>query len=1408
MIHYLKHVKNFWATLVNHDRAQMARIDLHTVDTLQLYAPRASTVDRKIVKGKILTGEVFCNFSRSERAAIWGRLRSHETCDGIIPSLHTFFRDVLYLEVCANAVKRLVALNKQHPTIRRALVHSFRPGPSDTDCLIQTSETKFRRQPGSNDERLSLGYRQIWLYAMRHYPDMAKNIRGGQAANPARAKARAKADESVIHDMATLARKLGFGTTQINAILQQSPDRQIARAALLKARKPDHFHYDRETFESLIEQIASCFARAIPNEGPPMTLTAGRAIKLKDRYGIPPEHAQPLDRPHLFLDQLHSATSRQRNLSSLEVRRSVYYAFFGKPSSQTYMPRTPPAWSSASEPSSPLFVPRDNTPANEPYAEDMSISGLSEGPSSSRQRLSETREHQPEGRRQGQQPSRPPTAMHSPSPARELSPDGSAGRGSPPAAGGTTDHWDSSDAEDQPATNERREGGAGEDDCTEIDENEFLHRAEGEDSTARDLSAVETSIPGTPTEREMPEGLDESDVGGDDTRPSGPIRRNRNRDGIWRPYDTARRGNRRAARTVSPGGERVTDATDRDPIAEYRPGPEPLRTIGEHTEVEQPAEEPHPLNDASQRASSVAESPAMVTQVGPHPVAEQPGTSPGTSRDAPQREAAGNDDEYLAQAEQSEHRNRKGEEHISPIPSTDPGEGITGEVAHDREAIADQVEELLQEERHSLERADPPSQVEVSRVARRVTEIPADLPSLISRLREGVQRDEPVPTVDDPPAAHPEDGAAVRPLRTEPIVQDTEGRWYGDHSGDVNPPRSPGRRTGTDPRPHGSERAEGEDFTAVNLSTIETSTLIPGEPVGGSVWEGLEERTVGDDTGSSGPVQVSSPLRSSRTSRTQPRIRRNRNRDAIWQPYNPAQRGNRGAARTVAPEEERVTIGNSTEPGPSAEHWPSPEPLQPIGEHAGVEQPAEEPQAADQDGTLTGGGDEPASRIPPSDGAEGISGEQLTQGRESIADQVGNLVQEERHSQEQADAPARLEASRAHAVARRVTEIPADLPSLIAQLRQGSQRDTGVSPADATSVARPEDEASLRPLPLEPIAQSTEEGWPGSNLDGANLPRSPQRPPKIGPQAHQPEGAARKLRKNQTTRREVNRAGARDAAIADELWASDGGGDEVGGIMAETTAVSPQDAERYPAVLADPEQAQREAIARQEGEDLLFDTPHMMPEAEDTEMADFEGNRPPAVAARPNQKVTKPSKVAKPKQAQPGRSSKTSRAGLSSRRRAVDVEARVQGEVTQLDATQRDITNPISTGVSGSNNQGPASGSSPGRRATITFRAYQRGEWTTRDMVSVDSDHPVEAQAIAERYARDPEQEVHFYDRSLRKVAVDQCVRAAIDDGSFTILMSLGRGLAVTRNLVASVTELFENVGTAGPVIEEEEEEL
>jgi hypothetical protein len=71
-------------------------------------------------------------------------------------------------------------------------------------------------------------------------------------------------------------------------------------------------------------------------------------------------------------------------------------------------------------------------------------------------------------------------------------------------------------------------------------------------------------------------------------------------------------------------------------------------------------------------------------------------------------------------------------------------------------------------------------------------------------------------------------------------------------------------------------------------------------------------------------------------------------------------------------------------------------------------------------------------------------------------------------------------------------------------------------------------------------------------------------------------------------------------------------------------------------------------------------------------------------------------------------------------------------------------------------------------------------------------------------HAQDQSNNARFYDSALRKVAVDKCVRAAITDGSFTILMCFGRDLMVTRHLDASMARLLENIGNDGQVIEDE----
>lgn len=362
IIHYLQHVKRFWSTLVDGDRHQMAKIDIHTVEKLQLRAPAACPADAREVKGHILSGEAFSQFGETERPGIWNRMTSY---DGIIPSIHTFFRDTTYLEACAAGVRQFAVLSKGQPTVRAAMKYVYKPDTTRGVCLVQTSEASFRSHTGQSTDSFELAYRQLWLFAMRHYPEMAKDATSKKVV----AKAiRGKADVVVLHNMATLAQKLGFGTLPVTEMLSRSPDRRIAREALLKARKPGSYRYDSATFDSLIDRVVECFGTAVAYEAlrsPELVL--GRTPTLSRRCGPPLQQLQLLDRPHLFLDRVHSKeTAGRQTISSFFVRQCVYFAFFGKPLTwnqrQDHEVASPESLQT-DVPGSPLFVPVDDPPS-------------------------------------------------------------------------------------------------------------------------------------------------------------------------------------------------------------------------------------------------------------------------------------------------------------------------------------------------------------------------------------------------------------------------------------------------------------------------------------------------------------------------------------------------------------------------------------------------------------------------------------------------------------------------------------------------------------------------------------------------------------------------------------------------------------------------------------------------------------------------------------------------------------------------------------------------------------------------------------------------------------------------------------------------------------------------------------
>lgn len=337
--------------------AAMRKIDSHTVKKLESMAPGRSRVDARTVHGWVISGEVLREFSEAERSNMWERMQQF---DGLIPSLHTFFRDMDYLEACADAVKRLFPLSKTHPTLWSTMSHSYaRPAASGDDCLIQASESQLRRRPSHNINHLELAYRQIWLYAMRHYPSMSKDPESNDLLTR---PASEKADETVVYEMAVLAQKLGFMSAGIEEIIDQSPDRQIAVDCLLKARKPESYQYSAADLERSVRRIVECFAAATPREQPLYSRPIMTfADKRRARGGLPSQQAQKNDRRFLFIDHLHREVSATEKVSTWFVRRSVYFAFFGRcfsPPPEAPGERTASVANSAS-PRSPLFVPDD-----------------------------------------------------------------------------------------------------------------------------------------------------------------------------------------------------------------------------------------------------------------------------------------------------------------------------------------------------------------------------------------------------------------------------------------------------------------------------------------------------------------------------------------------------------------------------------------------------------------------------------------------------------------------------------------------------------------------------------------------------------------------------------------------------------------------------------------------------------------------------------------------------------------------------------------------------------------------------------------------------------------------------------------------------------------------------------------
>ena len=295
----------------------MQRLDPITVKALQCKAPGVSINDFAYLYDKIGKGAMFHAFNEWERITILARLKSF---DGLIPSFSTFFDDFKCLEIWAQCAKILQRVNPDPEgpgrTVFTALEQAFDETNQNPDhCIVQTAESVFTTIPGTVTDRVQWGYRQLFLYVMRHHREMMpgstrmelkgrkKGIKGIHIPEAP--------DKAVWCRFAALADRLGFASTEITS-LKSSDEGGVN----------------------------------IPSDrAPPSFVTAESGELDKRRSGRPFDLAYEQSRNALFLDGVHSANQSQgRGITPFFVRRSTYLAFLGHVSfpGQT-APRTPPA---------------------------------------------------------------------------------------------------------------------------------------------------------------------------------------------------------------------------------------------------------------------------------------------------------------------------------------------------------------------------------------------------------------------------------------------------------------------------------------------------------------------------------------------------------------------------------------------------------------------------------------------------------------------------------------------------------------------------------------------------------------------------------------------------------------------------------------------------------------------------------------------------------------------------------------------------------------------------------------------------------------------------------------------------------------------------------------------------------
>ncbi|KAK6843375.1 hypothetical protein PG987_004235 [Apiospora arundinis] len=317
VIRYLELIYTAWVDIMGSETA-LDYVDNDGVQELESRVPGVSYYDERHVEFKLRDEAIF-------RALLDGEQREQilqnlKQVNYLIPSIRTLQEDFKYLRPCTQVMKKLLSdrdLHRLPVTVQAIARNAFSTeGSFDHEVVFLRS------------------LKELYLYVMQDVCQLSGLPPLQDPADNEDYKL-LPCDAIAWKRLAKQARRLGFASNEVVRLCHTDPDRETAVKALRDARPLPHFDYG-SNFEELVDGLVRAFGTARPVEppGPQAELTSHVGEPVARRCGRVYSNMYDKDRHCITLENMTCEVPKDKDVTSLFVRRSVFHAFWGWPDDQ------------------------------------------------------------------------------------------------------------------------------------------------------------------------------------------------------------------------------------------------------------------------------------------------------------------------------------------------------------------------------------------------------------------------------------------------------------------------------------------------------------------------------------------------------------------------------------------------------------------------------------------------------------------------------------------------------------------------------------------------------------------------------------------------------------------------------------------------------------------------------------------------------------------------------------------------------------------------------------------------------------------------------------------------------------------------------------------------------------------